>query len=64
MALKQFVVSEIFCIFSAISLPRAFKVEVRRRDCVISPFQMFFRLFEISGHVCPFENSTLTEEQC
>ena len=45
------------CIFPAFSLPSAFKLETTEKDDVISPFQMFFGLFEISGHVSPSENS-------
>ena len=44
-------------VFFPLFLYHVLSVEVRRRDCVISPFQMFFGLFEISGHVCPSENS-------
>ena len=46
-----------FCIFPAISLPRAFKLEATETGLRHSPLQMFFGLFEISGHVSPSENS-------
>ena len=47
-------------IFPAISLPRAFKLEITERDYVISSFQMFFGLtFWNLGAVSPSENSNV-----
>ena len=46
-----------FCIFP-LFLYHVLSKKLRRRDYVISPFQMFFGLFEISGHVSPSESYT------
>ena len=46
-----------FCIFP-LFLYHVLSKKLRRRDYVISSFQMFFGLLEISGHVSNSENST------